>query len=72
MAIKRTTTTSINVFNNLNVHYDDNCQICDTVKSLFKTVIDLQKINKTHKKHPGACPTSEKLCFKNIKPAHST
>ena len=37
MAIKQTTPTTINVFNNLNVHYDDGCQICDTVKFLFKS-----------------------------------
>ena len=45
MAIKRNTTTSINRFNNWNAYFDDNCQICDTVKMLSKGVIYLQKIH---------------------------
>ena len=45
VAIKRNTTTSINRFNNWNAYFDDNCQICDTVKMLSKGVIDLQKIH---------------------------
>ena len=46
-AIKQTTTVSFHVFNNWNTYYNDNSQTCDTVKLLFKNVIDLQKINKT-------------------------
>ena len=53
MAIKRNTTASTNPFNNWNPPLDDNCQICDTVKSLSKGVIGHQEINKTHKKYPG-------------------
>ena len=49
MAVKRNTTTSIDPFNNWNAHFDDNCQICDTVKLLSKGVIGLQKIYKPHK-----------------------
>ena len=60
MAIKRNTTASTNPFNNWNPPLDDNCQICDTVKSLSKGVIGHQEINKTHKKYPGGWPTSEK------------
>ena len=38
-AIKQTTAISVNVFNNWNTHYNDNCQTCDTVKLLSKSVI---------------------------------
>ena len=57
-AIKQTTTISINAFNNWNTHYNDNFQTCDTVKLLSKSVIGLQKINKTNKKHFGGRPAS--------------
>ena len=66
MAVKRNTTTSIDPFNNWNAHFDDNCQICDTVKLLSKGVIGLQKIHKSHKKHPGGRPTSEKLWNQSV------
>ena len=55
-AVKQTTTTSINVFNKCNSHYND--KFLDTVKLLPKRVIGLQKINKTNKKHFGGCPRS--------------
>ena len=38
--------------------YKVNCQTCDTVKLLSKSVIGLQKTNKTNKKHFGGRPTS--------------
>ena len=66
VAIKRNTTTSINPFNNWDAHFDDNCQICDTVQLLSKGVIGLQTINKTHKKHPGGRTTSEKLWNESV------
>ena len=40
-AVKQTTTTSINVFNKCNSHYND--KFLDTVKLLPKSVIGLQK-----------------------------
>ena len=55
-AVKQTTTTSINVFNKCNSHYND--KFLDTVKLLPKSVIGLQKINKTSKKHFGDRPRS--------------
>ena len=55
-AVKQTTTTSINVFNKCNSHYND--KFLDTVKLLPKSVIGLQKINKTNKKHFGGRPRS--------------
>ena len=57
-AIKQTTTISINVFNNSNTDYNDNCQTCDTVNLLSKSVIGLQKINKKNKMHFGGRLTS--------------
>ena len=57
--LKRNKTTSISPFNNWNAHFDDNCQICDTVKLLSRCVIGLQKIHKPHKKYPGGRPTSK-------------
>ena len=58
-AIKQTTTISFNAFNNWNTHYNDNCQTCDAVKLLSKSVTGLQKINKTKKKKDfGGRPTS--------------
>ena len=57
-AIKQTRTISVNAFNNWNIHYNDNCQTCDTVKLPSKSVIGLQKINKTKKKHFGGRPAS--------------
>ena len=56
--IKQTTFISMNEFNNWNIHYNDHCQTCKTVKLLSKNVIGLQKINKTNKKHFGVHPTS--------------
>ena len=55
-AVKQTTTTSINVFNKCNSHYND--KFLDTVKLLPKSVIGLQKINKRNKKHFGGRPRS--------------
>ena len=43
MAIKRNTTL------NTNLHFDDNCQICDIVKSLSKGVIGDQEITRRTK-----------------------
>ena len=57
-AIKQTTTISINVFNNSTTDYNDNCQTCDTVNLLSKSVIGLQKINKKNKMHFGGRLTS--------------
>ena len=51
-AVKQTTTTSINVFNKCNSHYND--KFLDTVKLLPKSVIGLQKINKTSKNWSSA------------------
>ena len=50
-AVKKTRTISINAFNNCNTHYND--KFLDTVKLLPKSVIGLQKINKTNRKHFG-------------------
>ena len=51
-------------------------KFCDPVKLLSKSIIGLQKINKTNKKHFGGCPTSYNLwnrpVFEYIKPVHST
>ena len=49
-AIKQTKSKSFNAFNNWNAHYDDNCQICDTIKLLSERVIRLQKISKNEQK----------------------
>ena len=62
MAIKQNT----NPFNNWNAHFDNNCQICDAVKSLCKGVTCHQEINKTHKKYPGGWPTSEKYWKQSV------
>ena len=53
-AFKKATTISINAFNDFNTHY----KFLDTVKLLLKSVIGLQKINKTSKKHFGDRPRS--------------
>ena len=66
MAIKRNATTSTNSFNNWNSHFDDNCQICGTVKLLSKGVIGHQEMNRTHKKYPGGRPTSGKLWKQSV------
>ena len=47
---------SINAFNNCNTHYNE--KFLDTVKLLSKSVIVLQKVNKTNKKHFRGRPTS--------------
>ena len=50
-----------------NDNYNDNCQTCDTVKLLSKSVIGLQKINEINKKHFGSRRASlkslESICF---------
>ena len=48
-AIKQTTNISINVFNNRNTHDNDNCQTCDIVKLISKSVIGIQKSTKQTK-----------------------
>ena len=48
---KQTTIISVDVFNNCNTHYND--KFLDTVKLLSKSVIGLQKINKTNRKDFG-------------------
>ena len=55
-AVKQIKTISTNAFNDCNTHYND--KFLDTVKLLPKSVIDLQKINKTIKKHFGDRLTS--------------
>ena len=73
-AVKQTTTISINAFNNCNTHYND--KFLDTVKLLPKSVIGLQKINKTNRKHFGGRPRFSNLwnrsVSEHIKPVHST
>ena len=56
LAVKQTLTISINAFSNYNTHYND--KFLNTVKLLSKSVIGLQKINKTNKRHFGGRPTS--------------
>ena len=66
--LKRKKTTSINPFNNWNAHFDDNCQICDTVKLLSRGVTGIQKIHKPHKKYPGGRPASEEKSWNESVP----
>ena len=76
MAIKQNTTASINPLNNRNAHFDDNCQIYDTVQLISKGVIGLQKIKKTHKKASWRSTNIQKalepICSKHTKPVNST
>ena len=62
VAVKQTTAISINAFNKCNTHYND--KFLDPITLLSKSLIGLQKINKTNKKHFGGRPAkSEKYHF---------
>ena len=51
---------------NWNAHFDDNCQVCDTVNLLSKGVIVLRKINKTHPKYHVGQPTSKRFWDQSV------